>query len=117
MKEKVKLAMQIIWFLVGCLVVFFILSIGLDVSATVKDAKEVWDDLSTQDIRQALNIAEKQIDADLFKAMAYRGYISDRLIEWTPENWEAFLDFCDRTGYIVTDDNWQRYIHRETGTK
>lgn len=111
MKDKIKLAAQTVWLMAGCLVVFFILSVGLDVAATMKDVKEVWSELSAQDIRQALNIAEKEIDADLFEAMTYRGYISDSLVEWTPENWNAFLDFCNRTGYIVTDENWQRYVH------
>ena len=117
MKEKIKIAAQTVWFIAGCLVVFFVLTIGLDIASTMKDVKGIWSELSAQDIRQALNIAEKQIDADLFEAMTYRGYISDSLVEWTPENWEAFLKFCGRTGYIVTDDNWQRYIHGEIERK
>lgn len=115
MKDKVKLAAQTVWFIAGCLAVFLILWLGLTAMETVKDVREVWSEISAQDIRQALNIAEKKIESDLFEAMTYRGYVSDSLIEWTPENWSKFLDFCEKTGYIVTDENWQRYIHGEIG--
>ncbi len=117
MRDKIKLAAQVVWFVAGCTVLFFVLEIGANVISTMKEIKELLADVTITDVRQIMNITEKQIDKDLFEVMTFRGYVTDELIQWTPENWGAFLDFCDNTGYIVTEDNWKRYIHGELNEK
>ncbi len=29
--------------------------------------------------------------------------------KWTRENWESFLGFCERYGYVISDKNWQQW--------
>ena len=116
MKNMMKYLAQLIWLFSGILALLLLvlaIPIVLDTKATIKDMRGLVANMTIEDIRQTMNIIEKELDRDLFEQMTYRGYITDRLIEWTPENWRAFLDFCDNTGYIVTDENWQRYIHGE----
>ena len=106
-----KKGLQITWLVVG-LFAIILLSLGINTILTIRhEVKAISKQITMQDVRQAMNIIEKQIDTDLFTQMTYRGYITDQLVEWTPENWEAFLDFSKKNGYFITDDNWQDYIH------
>jgi hypothetical protein len=111
LEKATKLMGRLVWIVAGLLAVI-ILSLAVHgVIAIQHDIREVTSQLTIEDVRQALTIFEKQIDKNMFVEMTYRGYITDKLLEWTPENWKAFLDFAHNNGYLITDDNWQDYIH------
>ena len=114
MRNIMKYLAQLMWLFSGILaLLLLIIAIPglIDAKATIKDMREIMAEATILDMRQAMNIMEKQLDEDLFVQMTYRNYITDQLLEWTPENWEAFLDFAHNNGYLITDDNWQDYIH------
>ena len=111
LEQITKTLGRLIWIIAELLAVI-ILSLAIHGVIVVRnDITRVTSQLTIEDLRQVLNVMEKQIDSDLFTEMTYRGYITDQLIEWTPENWKAFLDFAHNNGYLITDENWQDYIH------
>ena len=107
-----KKAIQVLWLISGVLAVAVLLlgtSILLDVKAASKDMQELWDQVTIEDVRQGLNLIEKQLDNETL-ALEIEQQLSLVPLEDTPETWEAFLDFCGRTGYVSTNpDNYLRF--------
>jgi len=104
-------ALKVVWLIAGILAVV-VLSLGvricIDVSGAVEDARQTFSLVTIEDMRQTLDVVEKQLDINKLELEIEKARTSLPL-ERTSENWEAFLDFCGRTGYVVSDRNWQEY--------
>ncbi len=110
-REVISTVLRVVWVLAGVLVIV-VLSYGVhilvDVSRVVEDAHQLSSQITIEDVRQTLSIVEKQLDIDKLELEIEKARTSSPL-ERTSENWEAFLDFCERTGYVVSDRNWHEY--------
>lgn len=100
-----KKIISILWLVSGILVIA-ILSFGLSTTIGVWAATRSLSDLSSQvtidDVRHALDIAEKQIDNE--SAL--------RIVPLEDNDYTRalFIDFCGRTGYVSTNpDNYLRF--------
>lgn len=120
MKNKIiGTAASVMWLTSGFLTIILVavsLQTMLEVRSAAEDMSQLWNQVTLQDLRHTLTVAEKGIDLKLLENMNYYGRINNNTINWTPgtpENWQEFLDFCERTGYVVSDANWQRYINGE----
>lgn len=106
-------ALKVVWLIVGILAVV-VLSLGvricIDVSGAVEDARQTFSLVTIEDMRQTLDLVEKQLDINKLELEIEKLRTSSPL-EPTPGTWEAFLDFCDRTGYTPIARNWEEYRH------
>ena len=93
------------------LLIFSLLAVSSiwDIRATTMDMRNISSQITIEDMRNAVDIIEKQLDKEILNGMIelQRG---DNPLSFTPENWQAFIDFCNNTGYVVSDYNWQRYL-------
>ena len=108
-------ALKVVWLVAGILAVVVLslgVRVGFDVSGTASDMRQLGSQLTAEDMRQALTIVEKQLDINKLELEIEKLRTSSPL-ELTPGTWEAFLDFCDRTGYVVSDRNWEKYRQGE----
>lgn len=107
-----KLVGRIVWILAGLLIIS-ILSLAIHGIIVVhNDITEVTSQLTIEDFRQGLNLIQQQLDNDTLALEIERSLAKDP-IEFTPQTWQSFLDFCDKTGYVVSDYNWQRFRYGE----
>lgn len=106
-------ALKVVWLTVGVLAVV-VLSLGIsvcvNVSEVVSDARQLGSQLTVEDVRQTLDLVEKQLDINKLELEIEKLRTSSPL-EQTPRTWEAFLDFCDRTGYTPIARNWEEFRH------
>lgn len=113
MNRIMKALTQLTWLSSGILALLLLamaIPIVVDARVAAQDIRELWSLVTIEDMRQALDIIDKQLEADLLE-LKIEQQRSDVPLRFTPENWQAFIDFCGRTGYVVSDENWQRYIH------
>ena len=81
--KKITSIAQIIWSLCGVLMILVLIlaiNIGMDAKVVVEDMRYT---------------AEKRL--------------YDERLSLTATSWGAFMDFCERNGFITSEDNWQKY--------
>ena len=107
------IAVRIVWLIVGLLALPTLglaVNILVNVHGVVEDARQTFSLVTIEDMRQTLDIVEKQLDISKLE-LEIEELRTGSPLEWTFENWEAFLDFCDRTGYTPIGRNWQEWVH------
>ena len=107
----IKKVTKMIWGIVGILAIVLLIIaiyIGIDIKNTTTDIKDTWSEVTIGDIRNTLNIVEKQLDKDILALQLEQQRVAMPL-EWTTENWRNYLDFCGEYGYVVSDYTWREY--------
>lgn len=108
LEQATKICGRLVWIMTGVLVIL-ILSLAMHgVIVICNDITSVTSQLTIDDFRQGLNLIQQQLDNDTLALEIEKSLAKDP-IEFTPQNWQSFLAFCDRTGYVVSDYNWQRF--------
>lgn len=109
--NKLQIITRITWLIAGILTIVALslaINITLNVQETASDMRQLSAQVTVEDLRQVLDIMEKELDTQILELEIEKQRI-DTPLSFTPENWQAFLDFCGRTGYVVSDRNWQEY--------
>lgn len=108
-----KRILQSIW--IGCGIILLVL-MGLAINtvlearnAVIEFRQQVSSQVTIGDIRKGLDLIDKQLENDTL-ALEIEHELSLKPLPDNAETWEAFLDFCGRTGYVSTNpDNYLRF--------
>jgi len=102
---------KVIWLLTGILVIVtmvFAINICVDVKNATSDIRGISSEVTINDMRHILDVVEKQLDKDILSLELQQQRL-DRPLEWTTDNWQDYLDFCGKYGYVISDYTWQEY--------
>lgn len=100
-----------IWVLAGVLVIVVMviaICIGLDIKETTTEIRDIGSQANIDDMRTVIGVIEKQLDKDILSLQLQQDRTSLPL-EWTVENWQDYLNFCEEYGYVISDYTWQEY--------
>jgi len=110
--RKVRYISSAIWSIAGItLIVLLCLAINVlfDTKSVISEVGDFWlEEVSIEDIRSGISALNTGLE---IKRMELELQLSrgDYPLDYTEENYQAYLDFCGRTGYVVSDYTWREY--------
>ena len=66
-KEVAKLSLQLLLVALVVILLVFVVQLGLNASSAMKDVRELWSQVTLDDLRHTLSIVEKQLDIDILE--------------------------------------------------